>query len=145
MSSAAESPAAAPQQVSDLPSRFQTPYLSTEDLKCAKAIASTIWIKQNTAKVLIAMQRYGDGTAITSRWLEYVCDLRQPEVSIAMGFLLEGNLVSVRENKADSKGRPVKVYILVGDVPLYLHKKLQERKNSFEKGAADLRKMFPGV
>lgn len=139
------SAAAAQQPPSDLPARFQIPYLSADDTKCAQTIADNIEITRNTAKVLIAMQRYGDGVPITSRWLEYVCALRQPEVSIAMGFLLDEKLVSITERKADSKGRPVKVYSLIGDVPLYLHKKLQERKNALEKGAAELRKLFPGV
>jgi predicted transcriptional regulator len=39
-------------------------------------------------------------------------NLRQPEVSIAMRYLDEQNWITSRESKAESKGRPVKIYEL---------------------------------
>nr|WP_048815629.1 transcriptional regulator [Methanosalsum zhilinae] len=54
---------------------------------------------------------------ITSREIEMVSNLRQPEVSIAMRYLRDNNWVDIREEKkTEGKGRPIKLYRLV--VPL---------------------------
>ncbi len=51
---------------------------------------------------------------ITSREVERMSRLRQPEVSIAMNFLEENNWVDVEElKKKQGKGRPIKVYSLI--------------------------------
>ncbi|MGD1005321.1 MAG: ArsR family transcriptional regulator, partial [Methanoregulaceae archaeon] len=44
--------------------------------------------------------------------IERGTDLRQPEVSIAMRYLMEQGWIKSRESKAESKGRPVKIYEL---------------------------------
>ncbi len=67
-------------------------------------------MKRNVAKVLVYLARVPEAT---SRDIERGTDLRQPEVSIAMRFLKESFWVESRESKADSKGRPVKIYQLV--------------------------------
>jgi predicted transcriptional regulator len=48
----------------------------------------------------------------TSRAIERGTDLRQPEVSIAMRYLMEQGWIKSRDSKAESKGRPVKIYEL---------------------------------
>jgi len=51
---------------------------------------------------------------ITSREVERMSRLRQPEVSIAMNYLQENNWVDVEElKKKQGKGRPIKVYSLI--------------------------------
>ena len=51
---------------------------------------------------------------ITSREVERMSRLRQPEVSIAMNYLEENNWVDVEElKKKQGKGRPIKVYSLI--------------------------------
>ncbi|NPE29119.1 transcriptional regulator [Methanococcoides sp. SA1] len=51
---------------------------------------------------------------ITSREIEMLSRLRQPEVSIAMNYLKENNWVDVEEiKKEQGKGRPIKVYSLI--------------------------------
>ena len=51
---------------------------------------------------------------ITSREIERVSGLRQPEVSIAMKYLHKNNWVEMKEEKKDTgKGRPVKLYKLI--------------------------------
>ncbi len=51
---------------------------------------------------------------ITSREVEMMSRLRQPEVSIAMNYLKENNWVDVEElKKKQGKGRPIKVYSLI--------------------------------
>ncbi|MGM0771327.1 MAG: transcriptional regulator [Halobacteriota archaeon] len=50
---------------------------------------------------------------ITSREVEMMSRLRQPEVSIAMNYLQKNNWVEVEEiKKKQGKGRPIKVYTL---------------------------------
>jgi len=67
-------------------------------------------LKRNVAKVLVYLANTKEST---SRDIERGTDLRQPEVSIAMRFLTtEVNWVKSRESRAESKGRPVKIYEL---------------------------------
>jgi predicted transcriptional regulator len=66
-------------------------------------------LKRNVAKVLVYLANTREST---SRDIERGTDLRQPEVSIAMRYLTECAWVKARESKAESKGRPVKIYEL---------------------------------
>jgi len=68
-----------------------------------------IGTKRNVAKVLVFLANTPEAT---SRAIERGTDLRQPEVSIAMRYLQEQSWISSRESKAESKGRPVKIYEL---------------------------------
>lgn len=68
-----------------------------------------IGIRKNVAKVLVYLAHT---TEATSREIERGTDLRQPEVSIAMAQMIERTWVESRENKAENKGRPVKIYRL---------------------------------
>ncbi|MBP2145862.1 putative transcriptional regulator [Methanofollis sp. W23] len=68
-----------------------------------------IGIKRNVAKVLVYLANTDEAT---SREIERGTDLRQPEVSIAMRYLKEKKWINTRESKAESKGRPVKIYSL---------------------------------
>lgn len=79
-------------------------------------ILTDLGMKRNVAKVLVYLANTEEAT---SRNIERGTDLRQPEVSIAMGYLLEKKWVSCRESKSESKGRPVKIYKLsweIGDI-----------------------------
>ncbi|WP_298665025.1 ArsR family transcriptional regulator [uncultured Methanofollis sp.] len=68
-----------------------------------------IGIKRNVAKALVYLANTDEAT---SREIERGTDLRQPEVSIAMRYLKEKKWINSRESKAESKGRPVKIYSL---------------------------------
>ena len=68
-----------------------------------------IGTKRNVAKVLVFLANTPEAT---SRSIERGTDLRQPEVSIAMRYLMEQGWIKSRESKAESKGRPVKIYEL---------------------------------
>lgn len=51
---------------------------------------------------------------VTSREIEMVSQLRQPEVSIAMRYLHNNEWIEVREEKKnEGKGRPIKLYKLI--------------------------------
>ena len=54
------------------------------------------------------------GKVITSQKIEMLTRLRQPEVSIAMRYLLKNNWIEVsEEKKSKGKGRPTKLYSLI--------------------------------
>lgn len=72
-------------------------------------ILARLGIKKNIAKVVVYLSGV---TEATSRMIERVTDLRQPEVSNTMRYLKENNWIEVREKKSESKGRPVKIYRL---------------------------------
>jgi predicted transcriptional regulator len=72
-----------------------------------------IGTKRNVAKVLVFLANTPEAT---SRGIERGTDLRQPEVSIAMRYLMEQGWIKSRESKAESKGRPVKIYELAKPV-----------------------------
>jgi len=72
-------------------------------------ILAGLGIKKNVAKVVVYLSVVSEAT---SRVIERVTDLRQPEVSIAMRYLKENNWVEIQEKKKESKGRPVKIYRL---------------------------------
>lgn len=76
-------------------------------------IAGIFWdigLKKNTARVLVLMFRDVD---LTSREMERICDLRQPEVSIALTDLEKRKWVKNVRQSMEGKGRPVKYYHII--------------------------------
>ncbi|WP_245920334.1 hypothetical protein ACKUB1_03345 [Methanospirillum stamsii] len=75
-------------------------------------IADLFWdigVKKNTARVLVLMLRDID---LTSRVIERVVDLRQPEVSIALNDLIKRKWIKKINQVTENKGRPVLIYHL---------------------------------
>lgn len=68
-----------------------------------------IGFKRNVARVLVFLANIPE---TTSHEIERGTDLRQPEVSIALMYLIKQGWISSRESKAESKGRPFKIYKL---------------------------------
>ena len=68
-----------------------------------------IGIKKNAAKVLVFL---ANSSEATSHAIERGTDLRQPEVSLAIRYLMDQGWIMSWESKAESKGRPVKIYAL---------------------------------
>ena len=80
-------------------------------------------LKRNYARVLVFLFQDRD---LTSREIERGTDLRQPEVSIAINFLIKKRWVEVTRLITENKGRPVKLYRLGTSVDAIL--------NEFEDG-----------
>jgi predicted transcriptional regulator len=72
-------------------------------------ILSSVGLKNNEARVLVVLFK---GYDLTSREIERLVDLRQPEVSIAINQLIGRKWVQVSSLITEKKGRPVKVYSL---------------------------------
>jgi predicted transcriptional regulator len=87
-----------------------TNFLSfTEREEAITDILIGLGLKRNVARVLVYLSSTEEAT---SRMIERGTDMRQPEVSMAMRQLREHQWVKSTESKADSKGRPVKIYRL---------------------------------
>ena len=63
----------------------------------------------NTASVLLCLHKHG---ASTSKQLQERCNIRQPDVSMAISELREMNLVHYAPRSEPSRGRPAHVYRL---------------------------------
>lgn len=68
-----------------------------------------IGIGKNSSKVLALLIRELD---FSSRDMERICDLRQPEVSIALKDLITRGWVKIVKHVIENKGRPVSIYHL---------------------------------
>ena len=132
--------AAAPGPIYQRPPAYA---LHEQDLKDITALVGA-GIPRTQATILITLHRYSKGIEITSRWLERVTDLRQPEVSIAMGHLKDAGVITTTENKGISKGRPVTVYHVRGDTAKYLRDLLAVRMAELNQGIMTINKIFQG-
>lgn len=68
-----------------------------------------IGTKKNIAKVLVFLAKTPEAT---SRAIERGTDMRQPEISMAMKYLMDQGWIRSRESSGESKGRPIKIYEL---------------------------------
>lgn len=85
---------------------------SETDLEISE-ILTNVGLKSNEARVLVVLFK---GVKLTSREIERVVDLRQPEVSIAINQLISRDWAQVASLLTEKKGRPVKVYTLTRTV-----------------------------
>src|SRR5674476_1411608 len=68
-----------------------------------------IGTKRNVAKVLVFLANTPEAT---SRAIERGTDLRQPEARILLGYVLDQCWSPRRENKAQRKRPPLKIYLV---------------------------------
>jgi predicted transcriptional regulator len=85
-----------------------------------------IGTKKNIAKVLVFLAKTPEATTLV---LERGTDMRQPEVSIAMRYLMDQGWIRSRESSGESKGRPMKIYELVKPIPEIMDCIKNEKKN----------------
>src|SRR5208337_4258739 len=97
-----------------------------------------IGMKKNVATVLVFLASTSEAT---SRAIERGTDLRQPEVSIAMRYLIDQNWISSRESKAESKGRPMKVYELAKPITEIMDNIEKEKKKEANNKLALIKKL----
>ena len=97
-----------------------------------------IGTKKNVAKALVFLANIPEAT---SRAIERGTDLRQPEISLAMHYLMKQRWVSIRESKADSKGRPVKIYVLAKPIAEIMESIEKEKKKEATNQLAMIKKL----
>lgn len=82
--------------------------------------------KKNIAKVLVFLAKTPEAT---SRAIERNTDMRQPEISMAMKYLMDQGWIRSRECSGESKGRPIKVYELAKSIHEIMDCIENEKKN----------------
>ena len=104
-------------------------------------IADIFWdigVKKNSARVLVLMIRDVD---LTSRDLERVCDLRQPEVSIALSDLMKRKWVKDVRHEREGKGRPTMIFHLIKSLDDILEELKSAIVGDYEKKVEEIEKV----
>jgi predicted transcriptional regulator len=97
-----------------------------------------IGTRKNVAQVLVFLANVPQAT---SRDIERGTDLRQPEVSLAMHYLIGQDWIKIRENKAEGKGRPVKIYSLSKTIDKIMINIEKEKKEQAKQQIARVQKL----
>ncbi|MDD1685045.1 MAG: ArsR family transcriptional regulator [Methanoregula sp.] len=97
-----------------------------------------IGTRKNVAQVLVFLANIPEAT---SRDIERGTDLRQPEVSLAMHYLIGQDWIKIRENKAEGKGRPVKIYSLSKPIDRIMNIIEKDKKEQAKQQLARVQKL----
>jgi predicted transcriptional regulator len=97
-----------------------------------------IGTRKNVAQVLVFLANVSKAT---SRDIERGTDLRQPEVSLAMHYLIAQDWIKITENKAEGKGRPVKIYSLSKSIDKIMNNIEKEKKEKAKQQIARVQKL----
>jgi len=94
--------------------------------------------RKNVAQVLVFLANVPEAT---SRDIERGTDLRQPEVSLAMHYLIGQEWIKIKENKTEGKGRPVKIYFLSRPIDRIMNSIEKEKKDQAKQQLARVQKL----
>ena len=97
-----------------------------------------IGMNKNIAKVLVFL---ANTTEATSRSIERGTDMRQPEVSMAMKYLMDQGWIKVRDKPKANKGRPEKGYSLAKPITEILNKFEEEKVAKINQHLAIIKKL----
>ena len=97
-----------------------------------------IGLKKNTARVLVLLLWDLD---LTARDMERVCDLRQPEVSIAITDLMKKRWIRVISQITENKGRPIKIYHLARTLEQILDELRGLIEDDYDKKSVEIEKV----
>ncbi len=89
-----------------------------------------IGMKKNYALVLVSLLQ---DTDLSSRDIERITDLRQPEVSLALTDLMKRKWVDVVHLITENKGRPVKIYHIMKKPEVILEELQKEIVGDYER------------
>ncbi|MDX8550449.1 hypothetical protein KHC33_12480 [Methanospirillum sp. J.3.6.1-F.2.7.3] len=104
-------------------------------------IADLFWdigLKRNSARVLTILIKDID---LTSREIERITDLRQPEVSIAITDLMKRKWIHIVHQITENKGRPMKVYHLGKNLDDILDELKESIVGSYEKKFGEIERV----
>lgn len=88
----------------------KTILIFTEKEEESVRLLTDIGVKRNVARLLVYISALA---RVSSHDIEWGTGLRQPEVSLALKYMVERGWVGRQENLKKSKGRPVKIWSLV--------------------------------
>jgi predicted transcriptional regulator len=93
----------------------------------------------HVAKVMICLHVHG---AASSKILQERCDIRQPEVSLAIQELKKRSLVEINHSEAKGRGRPSHIYDLSEPVALGIGQfvsETEQRIEALQQGVSNLK------
>ncbi len=111
---------------------------ATEQINEMVEMLANIGVEQNVARVLVALR---DGQFQSSRNLQKVCKLRQPEISVAVQHLLANDLIAIEPLKSGGRGRPSHRYSLNGDFVELIQPFIEEAENQINQLTSDLTRL----
>ena len=97
-----------------------------------------IGMKKNCALVLVTLLQ---DTDLSSRDIERITDLRQPEVSLALTDLMRRKWVDVVRLITENKGRPVKIYHIMKKPEVILEELREEIVGDYERKIREIVKV----
>ena len=107
-------------------------YFTEKEEEITKLLIN-IGTKKNVARILVFL---ANTLEATTRGIERGTDLRQPEVSVAMKYLVDEGWIKSRDTASPNKGRPMKLYKLVKPISKIMSQiekqKKIEAKNQLE-------------
>jgi predicted transcriptional regulator len=95
-------------------------------------------MNKNVAKVLVFLANTKEAT---SRSIERGTDMRQPEVSLAVKYLMDQDWIRIHEKKSEGRGRSTKVYDLAKPISEIVNKFEDERKEEINKHLVIIKKL----
>jgi len=101
-----------------------------------------IGTRRNIATALVFL---ANSDEVSSRQIERGTDLRQPEVSLAMRYLIERDWVTSRENESASKGRPLKFFRLAKPITEIVKNIEDEKRHEANQKIQLTKKLFAYV
>jgi predicted transcriptional regulator len=107
--------------------RQETVHSFTEKEEEFANLLIAIGMKKNSAKVLVFLASMSEAT---SREIERGLDMRQPEVSVAMKYLMDQDWIRHRESTHEKKGRTVRIYELAKPMTVIINSIEKEKKNN---------------
>jgi predicted transcriptional regulator len=107
--------------------RQETVHSFTEKEEEFANLLIAIGMKKNSAKVLVFLASMSEAT---SREIERGLDMRQPEVSVAMKYLMDQDWIRHRESTHEKKGRAVRIYKLAKSMTVIINSIEKEKKNN---------------
>lgn len=112
--------------------------LDNDDLEFA-SLLNSLGVHQNVAKLITFLATAGEST---SREIERGCNIRQPEVSIAMRTLRRENWVSERDvRRGEGKGRPHKSYTLITPIDEIVKRLEEERQKKSDETMESIQRL----
>ncbi len=93
-------------------------------------ILNQLGLPKNVAKTLAYLRYHEDSLAVD---IEFNMGLRQPEVSVAIQYLLSKNWIKKKNVKKEGKGRPVRIYRLSKSFEEIIKEIEEEKKDSISK------------
>ncbi len=97
-----------------------------------------IGVSTNVAYVLVSLH---EGGGLSSKELQSVCGLRQPEISLAMKELLNSEMVRCDVQSAGGRGRPSHKYSLNGELFTVIKPYIDDAESRLNQLTNDLQRL----